>query len=85
MTTCFKLVEISGQQVLTPDLNTPISQCAFVVETGADSVLGSLAQLTPDQALELSAAVGLCWAIGWGFRLVIQTMKESISYEKNDD
>jgi hypothetical protein len=60
---------------LDPSVTNPTT-CAYVVETGAESFMGSLLTLTPEQALELSGAVGLLWAVAWVIREVVRFLRE---------
>lgn len=57
---------------------TDLSQCAYAVETGSESVLGQLAQMTPDDALVIATAVAGLWAVAWGFRQIFA----AISFNK---
>lgn len=54
---------------LDPSVTNP-STCAYVVETGSESLIGSLAAMTPNEALVISAASAGVWAVAWGFRLI---------------
>lgn len=49
---------------------TNLSACAYAVETGSESLLGTLAAMTPDNALVISGAVALFWGTCWGFRML---------------
>lgn len=66
---------------LEPSVTNP-STCAYVVETGSESLISSLAALTPDDAQAIAVAVAGLWGIAWAFRLIAQSM--SIS-ERNED
>lgn len=70
---------ISGSAgLLYADINTSdLSQCPLVAVTGAEYVSngGSLWDLTPDQALGVSAAIVGLWALAWGIKQVARVLK----------
>jgi len=47
---------------------TDLSTCAYVVESGSDSVLYSLAGMTISDATVISSAIVAVWALAFGFR-----------------
>ena len=59
--------------VLDPMQTNPAT-CPYVVETGSESLVGSLAALTPDQALIIGTAVWGLWALCWGFKQVARSV-----------
>lgn len=67
---------------LDPTVTDP-AQCAYVVETGGESVIGSLASLTTDQALLIGTAVWALWGLCWGFKQVARSFFNP--HEGNDD
>jgi hypothetical protein len=60
-----------GTYVLTlVPSNTNLSTCAYVVETGQESQIASLLSMSPQDAGQISFAIGGLWAVCWGFRLI---------------
>ena len=55
--------------VLDPTVTDP-STCAYVVETGGESVMGSLGAMSTSDAEVIAAAVVLYWSVMWGFRQI---------------
>jgi len=47
---------------------TDLSTCAYVVETGSENLLGSIASLSVEQALLIASAAAALWATMWGIR-----------------
>ena len=47
---------------------TDFSTCAYVVESGSDLALYSLASMTISDASVISSAIVVVWAIAFGFR-----------------
>lgn len=58
---------------LDPSVTDPAT-CAYVVETGVESALGSLASLTTDQASIIGGAVWALWAVCWGLKQVARSL-----------
>jgi hypothetical protein len=58
-------------------MQTDLSQCQFVVISGSEAANGQLLQLTPSDAVTISIAVCAVWALAWGFKQLINLMKES--------
>lgn len=67
---------------LDPSETNP-STCAYVVETGTDSLIGSLAALSPSDALTISAYAAGVWAVAWGFRMLTRAV--SIFEDSQDE
>jgi hypothetical protein len=64
-----------GSYLLALDpAETNPATCPYVVSTGTESLLGSLADLSPENALVISIAAAGVWAIAWGFRLLAHTL-----------
>lgn len=72
MPVCARAVQqADGSYLLALDpAETNASTCAYVVSTGTESLLGSLADLSPENALVISIAAAGVWAVAWGFRLL---------------
>jgi hypothetical protein len=73
---CAKLVlQSDGSYLVGVDpAITDLSTCAYVVETGGEFSLGSLMNLSPDDALVISVAVAGLWAVAWAFKQVIHAV-----------
>lgn len=41
--------------------------------------------LTAAEGVQISAAILLVWVVGWGFRVLIRTLKESDETSKGDE
>lgn len=84
MPTCARaILQPDGSYLLGLDPSeTNPSTCAYVVETGTESLLGSMAALTPDDAQTIAVAVAGLWAVAWVFRLIAQSMSTP---ERNED
>ena len=54
---------------IDPTVTDP-TVCPYVVGTGKETLLYSLADLSPENALQISLAVALLWAGAWGIRLI---------------
>lgn len=54
---------------LDPTVTNP-STCAYVVETGSESVLGSLGAMSISDAETISMGIACYWALMWGFRQI---------------
>lgn len=61
---------------LDPSVTNPAT-CAYVVETGAESVIGSLGSLSVPDATLISACVFALWATAWGVKQVIRVLMEN--------
>lgn len=61
---------------------TNLSTCAYVVDTGTDSLIGDLASLSPDDAQEIALAVCGLWVIAWVFRLIAKSV---LTTEREED
>lgn len=70
MPVCAKAIQQSdGSYLLALDpAETNPATCPYVVETGTESLIGSLAALSPNDALVISASVCALWAVAWTFR-----------------
>lgn len=69
------VLQADGSYFLALDpAETNPATCAYVVETGSEYSIGSLATLTPDEALTISGAVAGLWAVAWGIRQVAQLL-----------
>lgn len=84
MPVCARVVQYTdGSSLLALDpAVTNLSTCAYVVETGSE--FGGWTQLlsmTPDEALVISGAVALLWAVAWGFRILRQVLFTHERYE----
>lgn len=65
------ILQSDGSYLLGIDPSvTDSATCAYVVETGSESLLFSLAAMTTDDALVISSAVAAIWAAAWGLRQV---------------
>lgn len=60
---------------LDPSVTNP-STCAYVVETGTESLLGSVAALSLDDAQAIALAVCGLWAVAWVFRLISHSISQ---------
>lgn len=58
-----------GTLTLKPDSQTDLSQCSYVIQTGAEAA-NSLTALAPDQGLLIGTVIGALWAGAWGFKQV---------------
>jgi hypothetical protein len=74
-----------------PSIVDGAMQCASGVVMPVDTVisesspllnLGQLLAMTPDDALIISTAIAVLWAVAWGFRAVAQTF---FTPERNQD
>jgi len=61
---------------LDPSVTNP-STCPYVVETGTESALGSLAALTPEDAVVISWSVGALWVVAWGIKQAARIFMEN--------
>lgn len=60
--------------------NQNLSTCQYLVEDGASNAWRELGNLSLQNAQEISVAVGLLWAMAWGFR----TIGKAIPSESNE-
>jgi hypothetical protein len=76
MASCARAVQqADGSFLLALDPSqTDPAVCAYVIESGQESVLGSLGTMTTDDALVISGAVALLWALAWGLRQVAHSL-----------
>lgn len=85
MPVCAQVVEQGGFLYLALDPTvTNFTACPYVVETGTDSLLGSLAAMTPDNALVISGAAALFWGTCWGFRMLRDALLEPQSSSERE-
>jgi len=70
MTICAKAVlQSDGSYLLGLDPSiTDFSACTYVVESGSDFALYSLAGMTVSDATVISSAIVAVWAVAFGFR-----------------
>lgn len=68
---------------LDPTVTNP-SACAYVVETGAESVIGSLGSLTIDEASIIGGAVWALWAICFGIKQVARSLLNPTEGNENE-
>jgi len=54
---------------LDPSETNP-STCAYVVDTGTESLIGSLAAMSPSDALVIAGAASVVWAGAWALRVL---------------
>ena len=64
------IVKSDGSYVVLRPGVTDLSQCAYVVETGGVTAWTELGNLSMQNSAQISASVGLVWAIAWGFRAI---------------
>lgn len=85
MGVCAKTVQQpDGTLLLALDPSvTDTSTCAYVVETGASNAWTELGNMSMENAQEISAYVGLLWAIAWGLRALRNSM--SLNEGINDE
>lgn len=70
---------------LDPSETNP-SNCAYVVETGTESLIGSIADLSLENALVIAVAASAVWAIAWAFRQLARSIViGSLKNESQDD
>jgi hypothetical protein len=50
-----------------------LTACQYVVETGGVNAWRELGNLTPDGAQQIGLAIGVFWAISWGFKTIGRT------------
>lgn len=73
MTTCLKVIEVSGQLVLSPDpLTQDLTTCQYVVESGAYSTFMDFLSMTPTEAHAIAGAAAGVLALAWVFRVLIR-------------
>lgn len=66
----------SGAYVLALDPGkTDISQCTYFIEDGASNAWRELGNMSLADAGVISTAVGVVWAIAFGFKMVIRAMR----------
>lgn len=71
-----------GTLLLALDPAAPdLSACPYVVETGSANAWQELGNLSLVNASEISAYVGLVWAIAWG----IKTIAKSFFYTNGNE
>lgn len=72
MPTCAKVVQQpDGTLLLALDLAQPnLAACQYVVESGSGSAWRELGAMSLQDAQVLGLAVGLFWAIAWGFKTI---------------
>lgn len=71
MATCLKPVVINGETFLAVDsTQSNLSACTYVVEDGANSGFNALFNMSINDALVISTAIGLLWAVAYGFRVL---------------
>lgn len=78
MSTCVKAVKESGgsNYILSLDMTTTDhSQCMYLVEDGTSNAWRELGNMSLENASQLGVAIGLVWAIAWGFRQVARTIR----------
>jgi hypothetical protein len=85
MPVCARAVQMQdGSYLLAIDPSeTNPSTCAYVVETGAESLIGSLATMTPEDAAVYATATAFLWATAWGIKEVIRSLRESDHVEES--
>lgn len=84
MATCFKLVKDGSNYVLSPDTTSgDIAGCVYVVQSGEELMQEPPWYLSVEEALAITTAVILVWAMAWGFKQVARTLRES-NDENND-
>lgn len=75
MAICANAVQTSEGLVLVLDpMQTNPATCPYVVETGAESVIGSLGSLSVPDAQILGWAVCALWAVAWGIKQVARVL-----------
>ncbi len=76
MPICAKTKLIDGSLLLELDPSvTNFSTCPYVVETGTDSLIAQLSELTPENAVAIASAIALVWSVAWGFRTLAQFLQ----------
>lgn len=77
MAQCVDVVNVSGQDVLTPVAASSGACVTALVLTPSEysTLMASPFVLTPDEAVQLSLAVCLLWAVAYGFRAFIRTLQ----------
>lgn len=74
---CLEVVLVSGVDVMAPVSPQPadVSTCAYVVHSG-DMLVNNPFSLSTADALTIFYAAVPVLAIAWGFRVVIQVLKQ---------
>ena len=76
MTTCLKIVLVNGENFLAIDPSqSNLAACTYVVEDGASSGFTALWNMSIENALVISTAIALLWAVAFGFRTIARFLK----------
>jgi hypothetical protein len=79
MPVCVAAVEsgpATGAYYLTLDPSrTDTSTCAYLIDDGASNAWRELGNMSIENASQIGTAVGLVWAIAYGIRLVIRSVR----------
>jgi hypothetical protein len=59
-----------GLDPTNPDLST----CPYVVDDGATNAWRELGNMSIENATTIGTAVGLVWAVAWGFKALIKAV-----------
>lgn len=60
-----------------------VTMHAYVMESASDSALGPLLDMTPNDALVISAAVAGLFAIAWVFKQVARTFEGNVNADES--
>lgn len=84
MAVCAKAVQqADGSYLLALDPSrADLSTCAYVVDDGASNAWRELGNMSIDNAITISSAIGVLWAIAFSFRLIISSVSTFESPEK---
>jgi hypothetical protein len=78
MAVCASAVETANGYVVVLDTaQTNVGTCQYVLQTGSEFSNGSLAILTPDEAVSIAWRVAALWAVAWGIKQVARLLLEN--------
>lgn len=58
---------------------TDLSRCAYIIADGSSTAWQELGNMSIENASQIGAAVGVVWAIAWGFRFIARTIRNTDS------
>ena len=74
MSQCVQITQNQdGTLVFTPDSQTDLSQCSYVIQTGAEAG-NSLTALSPAQGELIGGYVAALWASAWAIKQVAKVL-----------
>jgi hypothetical protein len=65
----------SGNVLVLDPTHTDLSTCAYVIEDGSSNAWRELGNMSIEQAGQIGTAVGLVWAIAWGFKQLVRAVR----------